>query len=121
MESIVQIGIQTTKIKCEIAPPNLTLVGFLPSNRSIVFDEIAPVDVSESQIFQDLALVLVQKDHEILLFGDHDYILRVNTINNKFIYLLGSSKSPLFKSENTFISYSHFLETFLENKFNQPS
>ena len=114
MESTtIQIGIKTTKIRCSIAPEKLTLVGFLPSNRALVFDEIAPVDVSESQILRDLAPVLVQEDHEVLLFGDHDYILRVNTIeNNSFIYFLGYSQSSLFKNDSSIISYSNFTKIF---------
>lgn len=112
METTVHIGFYETRFKCKSAPENLRLIGFLPTNHAMLFSEIYPVDVSNCQLLQDLAPILVQKNYDIFLYQDHDYILRITTHHGKFVYFFGRPQNSIFTKDSTLIYYKNFTSLF---------
>jgi hypothetical protein len=108
-------------VTAEGIPPKLQILGFVMSDKALVFASITPIAVQGDGFLQPLALSMIENDLDAYVFGDGDYLLRASKIphdpahpQERYLLLLCAPSKPLFDARCQTFSYSHF--SFLQQR-----
>jgi hypothetical protein len=107
-------GHLSQSVVCECSSPALQILGFIPSDRSVVFTSMTPVKVGPGYL-QALATAMIQRDSDAVAYSDRDLILRVyligdptNPASQSIVLFLCVPSKPLFDSRGQDFNYPDF-------------
>jgi hypothetical protein len=96
-------------------PQKLQVLGFIASDKSMVFTSMTPVSPRGDGFLQPITLSMIDNDLDAVLFADQDYVLRAaklpkagNEPQDSYLLFLCTLSKPLFDACYSMLTYPHF-------------
>ena len=101
-QGIVVFGEQRTTVSSLNVPDRLSVLGFISSDKSLIFESMEVLLVEPDSFLYRLVPYLIENDSDMVLFCERDYIIRAFTVDeNQFLVYLCSIDKPVLKQTPT--------------------
>ena len=100
MEYYISFGDRKAKFIISEIHCDLSILGFIPSDKSLPISEIIPIKyVGGDRIFLKLSQTMIDSESDAVVLGDTYYLLRSFSENNQNLLALCKPVNPIFPSQ----------------------